>query len=85
MAFGADFYRKISNKLESWVLEQSEFILQMATLLVAYLVFLMLRRFKVEGQLIDLLDGMDRVAIAIVFARFLYGNIRRAFATKENE
>ena len=68
--------------------EQFEFLLQLATVTIAYGFFRALRGIGVEGDFRDLLDKLDKGAIVLVFGLFLFGVVRRAlvsaFAAEKN-
>jgi hypothetical protein len=55
----------------------------MASVAIAYAAFAFLRAMGIHGNVLDLLETMDRIAIVLIFGRFLYSVIRRAFAHKE--
>jgi hypothetical protein len=70
-------------RVESWITDQLEYLLQIASVVIAYAAFRGMRIIGMAGWVIDLLELMDRVAIVLVFGRFLYSVIRRAFTPGE--
>lgn len=81
------FWSKLKERnaptVESWISDQLESLLQMASVGIAYGIFQILRHIGVSGWLIDLLELMDRLVAVLVFGRFLWGVTRRAFTPRE--
>jgi hypothetical protein len=70
-------------RLESWISDQFEYVLQAATLVFAYGVFKGLRLIKINNWVIDVLEPADQIAVVLVFLRFLFSTVRRAFTPNE--
>jgi hypothetical protein len=70
-------------RLESWVDDQLEYLLQIGSVVIAYSTFRGLRLIQISGWVIDLLEMMDRCAIVVVFGRFIYSVVRRAVTPTE--
>lgn len=70
-------------RIESWIQDQCEYLLQIASVVIALVVFKGLRIMGLTGWVIDVLEVMDRIAIVLVFGRFLFSVIRRAFVAGE--
>lgn len=69
--------------MESWIADQLEYLLQIASVAIAYAAFAFLRIIGIAGWVVDVLEAMDRIAIVLVFGRFLFSVVRRAFTPKE--
>lgn len=82
MSFWSGILERNKPRLESWIDDQFEYLLQIASVALAYGIFALLRIIGIAGTLIDVLELMDRIAIVLVFGRFLYSVIRRAFAAR---
>jgi hypothetical protein len=65
--------------VRSSILDQFEYLLQIASALIALAAFKGIRLIGVTGWVIDTLETMDRITIVLVFGRFLYSVVRRAF------
>lgn len=65
--------------------DQLEYLLQIASVAIAYAAFAVLRAMRIRGSILDILEAMDRIAIVLVFGRFLFSVVRRAFATREQQ
>ena len=72
-----------SARLEGWIGDQFEYLLQIASVVIAYGAFRFLRLIGLTGWVIDLLELMDRIAMVLVFGRFLLSVVRRAFTPGE--
>jgi hypothetical protein len=83
LPFWSEVLERNRARVESWIDDQLEYLLQMTSVVVAYGAFKALRLLRVEGWVIDLLELLDRIAIVLVFARFLYSVVRRAFTPSE--
>jgi hypothetical protein len=81
MGFGfwARLLERNRPRVESWIDDQCEFLLQATTLLVVYGVFRFLRYVSVSGSLLDLMEAIHQIAAVLVFTRFMYSIVRRAF------
>jgi uncharacterized membrane protein len=80
LAFWSEIATRNKDRLQSWISEQFEFLLQLATVTIAYGFFRALRAIGVEGDFLDIMDKLDKGAIVLVFGLFLFGVVRRAFA-----
>ena len=78
-SFWSDFLKR-NPRVESWLDDQQEFLLQMASLALAYAVFRILRAIGVPDWVVSTLETLDHIAIILVFGMFLLGVVRRAFA-----
>jgi hypothetical protein len=83
LPFWSGFLERNRARIESWIDDQLEYLLQITSVVFAFGVFKGLRLIRIEGWVIDLLELMDRIAIVLVFARFLYSVVRRAFTPSE--
>jgi hypothetical protein len=79
LPFWSEIAQQNKAHLQSWISEQFEFLLQAATVTVAYIFFRVLRVIGVEGELLDLMEKLEHGTVVIVFALFLLGVIRRSF------
>ena len=66
-------------RVQSWLSDQEDFLLQMASLALAYAVFRILRAIGVPDWVVSTLETLDHIAIILVFGAFLLGVVRRAF------
>lgn len=82
-SFWARIVQRNAPRLESWIADEFEYLLQVAAVTMAYATFKGLRFIKMNGWVIDILEQADRIAVVLVFLRFLYSVIRRAFTPKE--
>jgi hypothetical protein len=83
LSFWSGIVERSKPLIQSWIADQLEYLLQVATLAIAYAAFALLRIMRIQGPTLDLLETMDRVALVLVFGRFLYSVVRRAFAHRE--
>jgi hypothetical protein len=65
-------------RVQSWLSDQQEFFLQIASVAVAYVAFRILRAIGVASWVVSTLETMDHIAIILVFGAFLLGVVRRA-------
>lgn len=65
-------------RLQSWLSDQEEFLLQIASVVIAYLAFRVLRAIGVADWVVGTLERLDHVAIILIFVLFLLGVLRRA-------
>ena len=83
LPFWSRIVERNAPRLESWITDQFEYLLQVATVTIAYATFSGLRWIGLAGWVIDILEPADRIAIVLVFLRFLYSVVRRAFTPTE--
>jgi hypothetical protein len=81
--FWSRIREKNSSRVESWIADQLEYLLQIASVAIAYGAFGFLRIIGIAGWVVDVLETMDRIAIVLVFGRFIFSVVRRAFAPRE--
>jgi hypothetical protein len=71
LSFWSQITTQNKPRIQSWVSDQLEYLLQFTTLALAYAGFALLRFIGVRGSILDLMETLDRIAIGLVFARFL--------------
>ncbi len=78
--FWSEILERNKAHIQSWISDQLEFLLQIASVAIAYAAFLFLRLIGVATWVVDILDTMDRVAAILVFALFLLSVLRRSLS-----
>ena len=77
------FWSKATPRIESWLIDQSEFLLQIASVAIAYGAFQFLRIIGIAAWVVAIMETLDRIAALLVFGRFLYSVVRRAYTSTE--
>lgn len=80
LSFWSEIADHARPSLQSWVSDQLEYLLQLASVAIAYAAFDALRAMGIPGSVLDTLETMDRIAIILVFGLFLFNVVRRAAA-----
>ncbi len=80
MSFWSTIFARNRSRLQSWLSEQLEFLLQIASVVIAFGVFKGLRFLDLDGWLVDWLEKLDDCAAILVFALFLIRVVRQSFA-----
>jgi len=78
LSFWSEIADRVRPNLQSWVSDQVEYLLQLASVAIAYAAFAALRAMGIPGSVLDILETMDRIAIILVFGLFLLNVVRRA-------
>jgi hypothetical protein len=78
LSFWSEIAAQNRARIQSWISDQLEYLLQVTSLTVALLVFRLLRA-GFQSDLVDLFEKLDHVTIVIVFGCFLVGTVRRAY------
>lgn len=78
MPFWPDIVGRNKVLFENWLSEQFEFLLQIASVAIANILFQALHLLGLQKWLIDFLEELDSCAIILVFALFLITVVRRA-------
>ncbi len=85
LSFWSEIEARVKPKLQSWVSDQLEYLLQLASVAVAYAGFAAMRVMGMQGWVLDVLETMDRIAVILVFGLFLFNVVRRAAAATATE
>lgn len=78
MSFWSDIADRVRPNLQSWLSDQVEYVLQLASVAIAYAAFAALRAMGIPESVLGTLETMDRFAIIFVFGLFLFNIVRRA-------
>jgi hypothetical protein len=70
----------MSPQTRSWLEDLKEYLRLLATPIIVYGVFLVMRRLHMREWFVDALENLDQVATVLISAAFLYVAVRRAFA-----
>ena len=72
--------RRLEPEFESWAMETVRYGKLLVSLIVAYIVFRILRVLNVAAWLVDILEPLDQGAAGIVFVAYLLTIVRSALA-----
>ena len=81
-AFWSEFKQRNAPGFQSWLSDQREFLLQMASVSIAFLAFKFLRIIGVPDWIISIFESLDHLAAILVFGLYIIGVLRRSVARK---